>query len=182
MVISSFARIDVARSPLRLVPLVVGSVLVLAACESSSAPVGKEAAPVLAASSAAGAAAAPPKQGRTFGEPIKTADETTLDSIAAEPSKFSGKTIKTSGVVQAVCQAAGCWMEIGDESKRAHIKMAGHSFFVPKDCAGKHAVVEGTVVAAPAEDECGMKDQCGGAEHGAIAKTEIVATGVELVD
>ncbi|HTJ83755.1 MAG TPA: DUF4920 domain-containing protein [Polyangiaceae bacterium] len=182
MVISSFARLEVARSSLRLAALVVGGVLALAACDGPSAPVAKETSSAVAASSVAGATTAPAKQGRAFGEPIKTADETMLDAIAAEPSKFSGKTIKTSGVVQAVCQAAGCWMEIGDESKRAHVKMAGHSFFVPKDCAGKHAVVEGTVVAAPAEDECGMKDQCGGAEHGAIAKTEILATGVELLD
>jgi len=177
------------RIPFTVLALVVPSLFTVA-CESdaprdAATAVAESATPAAATVTQKPAAAtqdANPQKGRTFGDPIKTTEETALDEIAAEPAKFSGKTVRTSGVVQSVCQAAGCWMEIGDETKRAHIKMAGHAFFVPKDCAGKHAVVEGTVADAPAVDDCTMKDQCGGADNGAVAKTEILATGVELLD
>ena len=117
-----------------------------------------------------------------FGDPITETNETTLASISSAPGDFANKTVRTTGLVTAVCQAAGCWMEIGDEASKAHIKMAGHKFFVPRSASGKRAVVQGTVSATEAENSCGAKDNCGGPEHGANAKLEIVATGVELID
>lgn len=117
-----------------------------------------------------------------FGEPITETTETSLASIASSPAEYTDKTIRTTGKVMAVCQAAGCWMEIGDEASRAHIKMSGHSFFVPKTAGGHTAIVQGVVKGGPPVDECGAKDQCGGADNGALAKLEIVATGVEFID
>jgi hypothetical protein len=116
-----------------------------------------------------------------FGQPISGA-AVALTDIASDPSKFAGQTVKTEGVVTAVCQAAGCWMEIGDDTKQAHIKMANHSFFVPKKASGHRAIVQGTISAGPPKDECSQKDRCGGEENGAIARVEIVATGVEFID
>lgn len=117
-----------------------------------------------------------------FGDPITEASETALTDIAKNPAAFADKTIRTSGVVQSVCQSAGCWMEIGDPEQRAHIKMAGHSFLVPKNCHGHRAVIQGTVKGGEPVNECGKKDGCGGEENGAVAKLEIVATGVEFID
>jgi hypothetical protein len=131
------------------------------------------------AATSAGAAEGSP---RTFGAPITNAELTSLDTIAGDPAKFANKTVKTEGVVTAVCQEMGCWMEIGDQSKLAHIKMAGHSFFVPKNASGRHAIVEGTVVDTPGAGGNCMhegKDSCAG---NALAKLQIQATGVELVD
>lgn len=138
-------------------------------------------------------AAAPEKAPLTetkFGEPVSPGAVVSLASIAADPTKYAGKQVKTEGVVKAVCKKAGCWMEIeGDlpggeqaESGRAHVKMAGHSFYVPKNCDGHRAVVEGTVKAGAPEDTCASKDSCGGSENGAVARLEIAATGVEFVD
>ncbi len=166
-------------------PFVLTSLVLLACADGAPAPGAATATAEKLATTSAQAATAKPAAvvaGRAFGEPIKLTEDTPLDAISTEPAKFSGKTVRTSGVVQAVCQSAGCWMEIGDEAKRAHIKMAGHSFFVPKDCAGKHAIIEGTVKGGPPEDTCGSKDKCGGEDNGAIAKTEIIATGVQLID
>ncbi len=117
-----------------------------------------------------------------FGAPITSGDPTTLASLVAAPTKFAGQTVKTEGVVKAVCKSAGCWMEIGDESGRAHIKMAGHSFYVPKNCDGHRAVVQGKVKEGAPQNECGSKDSCGGEDNGALAKLEIEATGVEFLD
>jgi hypothetical protein len=165
--------------------LLAATSLVLLACEAGAPAPGPTATAEKPAATTAPAATQHPAAaipGRSFGEPIKLTEETPLDAISTEPAKFSGKTVRTTGVVQAVCQSAGCWMEIGDDAKRAHIKMAGHAFFVPKDCTGKRAVVEGTVQGGPPADTCGSKDKCGGEDNGAIAKTEIIATGVQLID
>jgi hypothetical protein len=88
--------------------------------------------------------------------------------------------VRTEGVVSAVCQSMGCWMEIRDEAGQAHIKMAGHSFFVPKDASGHRAVVQGTVLSITTpKDECASEAE---KQTGAVAKVEIVATGVEFVN
>ena len=102
-----------------------------------------------------------------------------LSDVARSPATFKGKTITTAGTVTAVCQSMGCWMEIKDATSEAHIKMAGHNFFVPKTAAGHHARVQGTLV--PSDDanaECNeeAKNQMG---H-AVAKVEFEASGVEL--
>jgi hypothetical protein len=131
---------------------------------------------------------APPKTEslakRTFGAPITESTETSLEDVVKDPAKFAGSTIRTTGVVQAVCKAAGCWMEIAKDgtSTRAHIKMAGHSFLVPKTADGHTAIVQGTVKAGEPQNDCGKKDSCGGEDNGALAKVELVATGVEFLD
>ncbi|WP_433929840.1 DUF4920 domain-containing protein [Sorangium cellulosum] len=124
---------------------------------------------------------------KQFGAPITETSTTPLPELLQDPSKFSGKTVRTEGVVSAVCRSMGCWMEIADESGSAHIKMAGHSFFVPKDASGHRAVVQGTMVAADADPgaACGAKDNCRGEaekQTGRVAKVELEATGVQFLD
>lgn len=174
----------------RLFPLAAVSVVfALAACaedppalRDSNAADSKAADTAGAASTAAPGAAQASFAGRSFGEKITAADEVSLADIVADPSKFADKTVRTTGTVRAVCQKAGCWMEIGDDEKRAHIKMAGHAFSVPRASNGHNAIVQGVVKGGEPQNECGTKDACGGTENGAIAKIEIVATGVEFVD
>ncbi len=119
-------------------------------------------------------------RGETFGEPITVTEETALQSIAAAPDAFAEKPVRVRGKVAAVCQMAGCWTEIVDEESRAHIKMANHAFYVPKTCSGKMATVQGIVQSGPPANTCGDHDTCMGEGSGAVAKLEIVATGVEL--
>lgn len=71
-----------------------------------------------------------------------------LDDLLAAPQSFSGRSVKTSGIVHRVCQRMGCWMELRSESSErvVRVPMAGHGFFLPRDAGGKHAVVEGRVV------------------------------------
>ena len=79
----------------------------------------------------------------------------------------------------------GCWMEIADDSGQAHIKMAGHSFFVPKDANGHRARIQGKVLPSGTEDTCGSKDSCrenAEKDTGRVAKIEIEATGIEFLD
>lgn len=148
------------------------------------APAVAESAPTPPSASASKPAAATDGKAspKSFGEPITKGEATTLADVVASPAKFANLEIRTEGVVKAVCQKAGCWMEIGDDTSQAHIKMAGHKFVVPRSSSGRRAIVQGTVKDGAPANECGSKDQCGGTENGAVAKVEIVATGVEFID
>jgi hypothetical protein len=74
--------------------------------------------------------------------------------VAKNPTAFVGKKFATTGTVTAVCQHMGCWMEIKDDASEAHIKMAGHAFFVPKTASGRKARVLATLVKAEEEGTC----------------------------
>ena len=135
-----------------------------------------------------------------------SAQQVALTDIAKNPSAFVGKKFATTGTVTAVCQHMGCWMEIKDDSGEAHIKMAGHAFFVPKTAAGHKARVLATLVKGADDDACANEDHdkmtaAGGGAAGKagaakgkgcraeaeaqlgrpLAKLELVADGVELM-
>lgn len=137
-----------------------------------------------------------------LGEPIEkasAAQKVSLAEVAKNPNAFVGKSIDTSGTVTAVCQHMGCWMEIKDDASEAHIKMAGHSFFVPKTASGKKARIqaklvpsgkegacegEGHEAMAAAEAKAGKKGCRAEAEEQLgrpLAKLELIADGVELL-
>ncbi len=126
----------------------------------------------------AGATALKPLDKKKFGADITEKSSTALDDLLKTPSQYNAKTVRTEGVVSAVCKSMGCWMEIADDNGQAHIKMAGHSFFVPKDASGHRAIIQGKVVNAD-PDHCTEEAR---EQTGKIAKIEIEATGVEFVD
>lgn len=129
-----------------------------------------------------------------FGTAIdEGAQKVSLVDVAKNPDAFAGKTFATTGTVTAVCQHRGCWMEIKDDAGEAHIKMAGHAFFVPRTASGKKARVLATLVKSENEGSCGdheSGDHAKGkgckAEAEAqlgrpLAKLELVAKGVEIL-
>jgi len=125
------------------------------------------------------AAGIEPLEKTKFGEPISESVTTPLPTIVKDPVTYANKMVRTEGMVSAVCQSMGCWMQIADTSGKAHIKMAGHSFFVPKASSGHRAVVQGKVMPGKeAAAACG-NDGCGNQE---LTQVEIEATGIELID
>ncbi|MEC8022386.1 MAG: DUF4920 domain-containing protein [Myxococcota bacterium] len=69
-----------------------------------------------------------------------------VDSVMATPADFAGKNIKVTARIAKVCKKKGCWMTLqpedaGDEYVR--VTMKDYGFFVPVDCDGKTATVEG---------------------------------------
>jgi hypothetical protein len=113
-----------------------------------------------------------------FGAPLGQSPVVALADIVRESGKYARTKVKTEGKVTAVCQAAGCWMEISDATGQAHVRMGGHSFFVPKSASGRRALVEGTVLAKPDNGEC---EQEALEATGRTVKVELDATGVELL-
>ena len=143
------------------------ALVLLAACSraSTDAPGG----------SASAAPSALPKSTLAIGAPI-SAPAVALADIAKNPGSYANKTVTTSGKVTSVCQEMGCWMEIADTSGQAHIRMHGHSFFVPKTAAGHLARVQATVLSQPDESCTDSPPPSGGA----VAKVQLDATGIEL--
>ncbi len=146
--------------------------------------------------------AAAPASALHLGAPIETSAPTVaLTDLAKNPGAWAGKSFATEGTVTAVCQHMGCWMELrgdGDapgDSGQAHVKMAGHHFFVPKTAAGHKARVLATLEAANPGESSGAScsDEGNGDKPGScraeaeaqlghpLSKLELVADGVELM-
>lgn len=113
-----------------------------------------------------------------FGDPLSSASEKVLlTDLVKSPGKYADKTVITEGKIVAVCASKGCWIEIGDESGSAHVKLGGHKFFVPRSANGRNATVEAKVLPAVDEGHCEAEAK---EQTGKVAKIELVATGVEL--
>jgi hypothetical protein len=161
-------------------PIALACAFAFAACNqgpSSSAAVAEPAPAIAPATPAAPAIAATPTGGQSvrLGAAI-SAPEVALADVAKDPESFAGRSFTTRGTVTAVCQSMGCWMEIKDASNGAHLRMHGHSFFVPKTASGRQARVQATLVPngaakACADEECASKN---------LALLQLDATGVEL--
>ena len=152
-------------------------------------PSAAAAAPIAAQPAAAPAATAPAGTGK-FGAPLSAAPVVAVAAVMADAAKYDDKEIKVSGTVSGACQKKGCWMTIGTGEAGAQtvrVSFKDYGFFVPKDCLGKKAVVEGhfkVTTMSVAEAQHYAEDA---AKEGAPVKkvTEpqktyaMVATGVE---
>ena len=83
-------------------------------------------------------------EARKFGTPLQGMKATRLHDVLAKPE--DGRVVRLEGKVQAVCRNKGCWLELAQGGSSIHVTFEGYSFFLPKDAAGKHAVLEGKVV------------------------------------
>ncbi len=79
-----------------------------------------------------------------FGDTINKNGAIAADQLL---SKLQGKDslkVKLTGTVEAVCQKKGCWMKMALGNKESmRVSFKDYSFFVPKDCGGKTAIIEG---------------------------------------
>lgn len=83
-----------------------------------------------------------------YGKPIATKlrlmDTVGFALVADDASKFDGKDMRMTGVVDEVCQKKGCWMTMVEGEETVRVTFRDYSFFVPMDISGKHVVVDGT--------------------------------------
>lgn len=78
-----------------------------------------------------------------FGAPISNKKPMAVAKVLDEPKKYAGKTVLLEGTVGEVCQNKGCWMTMLHEGKEMRVRFKDYAFFVPKDCAGQTARIEG---------------------------------------
>ncbi|MGZ6970146.1 MAG: DUF4920 domain-containing protein [Thermoanaerobaculia bacterium] len=121
-----------------------------------------------------------------FGAPLGDSPKVTLADLVKDAVSYSGKTVRTEGVVSAVCQGSGCRMTLksGDQSVRVTFKDYG--FFVPIESAGATATLEGvfTVRTIPEATAKHYAEETPGGKPDAIKgdqkELSLVASGVEL--
>ena len=80
----------------------------------------------------------------TFGEPIDKKGAISAKKLSQKMDKSESLNIKVKGTITEVCQAKGCWMtiDLGDD-ELMRVKFKDYGFFVPKDAAGKTAIIQG---------------------------------------
>ena len=121
-----------------------------------------------------------------FGAPLGDSPKVALADLVKDPAAWSGKTVKTEGVVSAVCQGSGCWMTLKSGDKSVRVTFKNYGFFVPIDSAGATAVMEGvfSVKTIPESTAKHYAEETPGGKPDAIKgdqkELSLVASGVEL--
>src|SRR4051812_47291720 len=79
-----------------------------------------------------------------FGDSINADAAIAAELVEMKLGKSDSLALKVSGKILDVCQTKGCWMELdlGNE-KRMRVTFKDYAFFVPKNAAGKTAIIEG---------------------------------------
>lgn len=80
-----------------------------------------------------------------FGQGVTMTSATAIADLAARPEAFVGKTVRVDGVVEAVCENMGCWMQLKDATsgKMVRIKVDDGVIVFPVSAKGKQASAEG---------------------------------------
>ncbi|MDT8342655.1 MAG: DUF4920 domain-containing protein [Longimicrobiales bacterium] len=85
--------------------------------------------------------------GTPYGEPLTLSDVTPVSAILEAPEAYLGERVLVEGMVVAVCESRGCWMDIaGDRDfEKIQVKVEDGVIVFPLSARGKTARVEGVV-------------------------------------
>lgn len=79
-----------------------------------------------------------------FGDKITAENATPIADLKTLMGDKTELPVKLQASVDAVCQKKGCWMDLKTaEGETMRVTFKDYGFFVPKDAAGKEAIVEG---------------------------------------
>ncbi|HKJ03039.1 MAG TPA: DUF4920 domain-containing protein [Longimicrobiales bacterium] len=85
--------------------------------------------------------------GTSYGEAITLTSVTPVSAILDDPAAYIGQRVLVQGMVVAVCEEKGCWMDIASdrEFEKVQIKVDDGVIVFPLNARGKQALVEGVV-------------------------------------
>ena len=108
----------------------------------------------------------------SFGEKITPDGAVPVAELIAKMNGQDSMEIKLEGTVDKVCQKKGCWMDIKlSEDQKMKVRFKDYGFFVPKDCGGKTAIMQGKAYL----DTLSVKELRHYAEDGGKTEAEIAA-------
>ena len=86
-------------------------------------------------------------EGTTYGEPLTLTEVTPVSVILDNPDQYLGERVLVEGMIVAVCEMKGCWMDIASdrEFEKIQIKVDDGVMVFPLSARGSQALVEGTV-------------------------------------
>lgn len=122
-----------------------------------------------------------------FGAALTLEQETPLAEVIAEADSRGDAPVLVRGRVADVCQRKGCWTVLRDGSNHVRVRFKDYGFFVPTDCVGREALVEGVVqvktlspdMARHYEEEA--RDGDPASVTGPRQEVSMIATGVRLL-
>jgi hypothetical protein len=83
-------------------------------------------------------------QATYYGTKITEDSAIAMSDLKAAMGDKKELAVKLTGEVEAVCQKKGCWMNIkGTNGESMRVTFKDYAFFMPMDCSGKTAIVEG---------------------------------------
>lgn len=119
----------------------------------------------------------------------------TVDAALADAPALDGQTVRVAGTIRQVCQARGCWLTFSTAEGQT-IRVMTHeeggdedeTLVFPKDAAGRHAEVVGTlrVVEESVERRRHLAEDAGASAEEIAAITEpsrsvsLLATGARI--
>jgi hypothetical protein len=85
-------------------------------------------------------------EGTKYGEGVSLKEATPIPQLLAHPDEYVGKKIRVDGMVSAVCEEMGCWIELQDASggKGLRFKVEDGVIVFPVSAKGRKASAEGT--------------------------------------
>jgi hypothetical protein len=104
----------------------------------------------------AAATAEPPSgipDGRDFGAALTLDQPTALSTVVEEPERFAEQPVLVRGQIVDVCQRKGCWTVLRDGEAAVRVHFKDYGFFLPTDCAGEVALVEGVAKVETVSEE-----------------------------
>ena len=122
---------------MRLLRLLLPPLFLAAACTTTDEPstVDEAAEPI------------PLPAGERIGEAIEPQPIAPFAQLDADPTAYYERTVLVAATATAVCQKAGCWMQIEDEGRTAMVRWesgCGGKYAFPTDLAGKEIVIQGS--------------------------------------
>ncbi len=78
-----------------------------------------------------------------FGDKITADGAKPISELRSMMGDRKELSTKLSGTVEDVCQKKGCWMDLKNGEESIRITFKDYGFFMPKDAAGKEAIIEG---------------------------------------
>lgn len=80
-----------------------------------------------------------------FGAEIDESDAVNVEAAMQVLASQDTADMKIVGTISSVCQTKGCWMTLTNENveEPVFIKFKDYAFFVPKNSAGKKAILQG---------------------------------------
>lgn len=86
----------------------------------------------------------PGKQSTSFGEKVEFAGAADATRIPSLLENANEKEIKIIGNIVDVCQSSGCWLDLDiGNNQTIHVTFKDEAFVIPKDVAGKVALLDG---------------------------------------
>ncbi|MDG2303419.1 MAG: DUF4920 domain-containing protein [Candidatus Binatia bacterium] len=122
-----------------------------------------------------------------FGATLQLVDETPLPQVVQQAAELGKKPVLVRGTVADVCQRKGCWTVLQSGETHVRVRFKDYGFFVPTDCSGRQALVEGVVeVKTLSEDmarhyEEEARNGSPGEVDGPRQEVSMIATGVRLL-